>query len=961
MPNDSTPNPDFDSIYSPETQHLIESTGLNVKLSDLSEISTLMEGTADQANLAMDSLGPVTQQLAAAAKKDEAKYVENSRERYKQDLLKELDERTPRYMYSQYDWETRQRLSLENQTQSKRAETIEDPRVWHAVNNRTRKTPWGASYKLKLTEQLGEAFSKEELYLTLQLNDYVSTPDGYRTDFATGMLELHRIMSKKDFKCFCEALIKIGKGNEESADKKFKLIYSLKDRVAENFKLAEAIFEEDFESKDNWILEGKDFFKADPEAFSAFFRIMKELVTHTNNYSLGKEAKLFLYWLPLCGSSAENLKTLKELLPKLHCLGYGYDNQPYVEDLAADPNAFEKLKISSQILPPIESDQWVHEVPHFLQSLKTRSVAECEAVVTWAKSNSDDERKILGSNKFHLLRRILGQDEVFSSESIESWGVEFKKIKELLATEFKVQKSAYGEFYQTSEYDLNTKSCWILNGDFHAKGEDVKKMIEDYRSLQRKDQPDVTKEEWGNIDNWIQTSILWRLSEEDREEVKEALKKLPHKKMSEVLEQIHSLSKTYKDDHHGLIHCIEVLGKHSSASVSNGVRWNNLRDLYEEDLEKMDQIFTILDGVKGEDPDLILDKLSRLNALYEKDPQKLSEVLDVLNSMAEQENNFSNLKEKLRVIDSLRKLYEKDTQKLADVVKILNELEGWDSQLADQILLLKETFGDDLDKFKEVCALLYKVFGKNFSDLDEMEDRAIGTKASTLIQQTEMVKITRAIAKREFAKLKREQTTDEIVLTEENWLPLVMAFVRTSFDDFELPSVSREMAEKIVALFQRDDAKSFCLDRLKQLWLSYLSTGQANAFPLRLTALTGFVHNCEGAGPLMQFGALALFIQQARLALNKTNTRTAEEVVVGMKSMEDRFAKEKWSNEAQADFYNVSRDILQAAPSLYADFMEVFQSLSPAELKRFVADLYPLFHVLPKGVELKPHTTHEIW
>jgi|GEM_PF-1727823 len=702
MQNDSTLNPDFDSIYSPETQSLIESTGLNVKLSDLSEISALMDDTAGQANLAMDSLGSVTQELAAAAKKDEKQYVEKSRGKYKEELLTELNGVSP---YHQREYH--QRLSLENQAHSKRAETIEDPRVWHAVNNRTRKTPWGASYKLQLTEELGENFGKEELYLSLQLNDYVSSPDGHRTDFATGMLELHRIMSKKDFKGFCEALIKIGKENEESADKKFKLIYSLKDRVAENFKLAEAIFGKDIESKDNWILEGKDFFKADPGAFSAFFRIMKELVTHVSDYHLGKEAILFLYWLPLCGSSTENLKTLKELLPKLHRLGYAFSDESYMKNLAEDPHAFEKLKISSQILPPIESEQWAHEMPHFLNSLKTRSVAECEAVVTWAKANSDDEGKILGSNKFHLLRRILGQNEVFSSESIEAWGVEFKKIKELLATEFKKQKTEYG-MYITSEYDLETKSWWILNGDFHAKVEKVKKIIEDHRELQRKNQPDITKEEWGYIDDWIQTSILWRLSEEDREEVKEALKKLPPEKLSKVLQRIHYLSQTYKEDYHSLIRCIEVLGKHSSVSIEKGVTLNKLRALYEEDLEEMDQVFTVLDGVKGEDPDLILETLADLNPLYEKDSQKLSEILDVLNSMAEQENAFESLRGKCRIIKGLDELYGDDIQKLNALAQVLNGLSDWDHELADSIIILKDTYKGEIASMKKVTELLLK-------------------------------------------------------------------------------------------------------------------------------------------------------------------------------------------------------------------------------------------------------------
>lgn len=277
-----------------------------------------------------------------------------------------------------------------------------------------------------------------------------------------------------------------------------------------------------------------------------------------------------------------------------------------------------------------------------------------------------------------------------------------------------------------------------------------------------------------------------------------------------------------------------------------------------------------------------------------------------------------------------------------------------------------EVCGGDFDKFKWVIAVLVKVFGKDLASFDDAEGKDIGGKVAKLAHPSEVVKIARKVAGREFRKLNTEaHATEEIVLTEENWLSLVMAFVRTTFDDHELPNITEKATKKVVSLFQRDDVKTFCLNHLKQLWLNYLQDGRTDAFPFRLMMLTSFVDDCEGAGPLMQFEALSTFINKARLALSASTTtsRTAEETLGGMKAMEERFTRERWSNEDQADFYNVSRDILNAAPSLYANFLETFKLLSPAELKRFVAEVYPLFRaqlaVMPRtGKKGEPEAVH---
>jgi hypothetical protein len=276
-----------------------------------------------------------------------------------------------------------------------------------------------------------------------------------------------------------------------------------------------------------------------------------------------------------------------------------------------------------------------------------------------------------------------------------------------LAEEFKESKKHYG-IYKTSEYELQEKCMKILYRAFHAKTEDVKKMIEGYRELQRKHNPEVTKEEWGGVDSWMDITMLWHLSAEDLEEVKNACKKLPQEKMDESIRWVDHLSKACKDDHHNLIYCIEVLGKHTSASIEKGVSFNSLRKLYEENLQQMDEVLTILDGVKGDDPNLVLDTLPRLDSLYGEDPKKLSAVLDVLNSMVDPGNEFEGLRGKYQVIVSLGEIYGDDIEKLSKLARILKNLDGWDDELADSIILLRETYKGEMDTMKKVTELLLK-------------------------------------------------------------------------------------------------------------------------------------------------------------------------------------------------------------------------------------------------------------
>ncbi|MBI2028588.1 MAG: hypothetical protein HYT07_03175 [Candidatus Levybacteria bacterium] len=109
--------------------------------------------------------------------------------------------------------------------------------------------------------------------------------------------------------------------------------------------------------------------------------------------------------------------------------------------------------------------------------------------------------------------------------------------------------------------------------------------------------------------------------------------------------------------------------------------------------------------------------------------------------------------------------------------------------------------------------------------------------------------------------------------------------------------------------------------------------------------ITKFIDFCGGAGPLSQIRSLGSFINDVDNAYSKSTTveRTEVEIFNGLVKIEEKFAKERWSNEDKADFYNISRDILGAAPSIFSDCLGLFERLNPSQMKLFAKEIYPLY------------------
>jgi len=177
------------------------------------------------------------------------------------------------------------------------------------------------------------------------------------------------------------------------------------------------------------------------------------------------------------------------------------------------------------------------------------------------------------------------------------------------------------------------------------------------------------------------------------------------------------------------------------------------------------------------------------------------------------------------------------------------------------------------------------------------------------------------------------------------WQQLLMGYVRANSQMWGLPKLSEVSTERINTLFNDPKVRDACLKGLRDQWITYLKSGKPEEVPFSLNMMSEFINYCGGAGPLSQVNSLNTLINSVNFAFSRETTvdRTKLEISQGLASMEERFGKERWSNEDRTDFYNISRDIMGAAPSIFSDYLNLFGKLTPSQLREFSKDIYPLY------------------
>ncbi|HSX18620.1 MAG TPA: hypothetical protein VLE91_00640 [Candidatus Saccharimonadales bacterium] len=185
---------------------------------------------------------------------------------------------------------------------------------------------------------------------------------------------------------------------------------------------------------------------------------------------------------------------------------------------------------------------------------------------------------------------------------------------------------------------------------------------------------------------------------------------------------------------------------------------------------------------------------------------------------------------------------------------------------------------------------------------------------------------------------------DTFALSEKNWQGLLIAYSALEDGDWFAVSELMKTADKLNELFSTSKAKNFCLEQLQNQWISYLQKGEPDQMPMTLRVVSSYIKE-HGAGPLSQVESLSILINTVDRTLSSKTTqpKTMATIVNGLSGMETRFTTERWSNEDKTDFYNTSRDIINASPGVFADYLDLFGKFNQFQMRQFSKDLYPLY------------------
>lgn len=181
------------------------------------------------------------------------------------------------------------------------------------------------------------------------------------------------------------------------------------------------------------------------------------------------------------------------------------------------------------------------------------------------------------------------------------------------------------------------------------------------------------------------------------------------------------------------------------------------------------------------------------------------------------------------------------------------------------------------------------------------------------------------------------------ICTSDNWTALLSYYIRS---EGGLVNFNEDNTKKLRDMFStaHPENRDFCLDNIKKIWKEYLDS-DGDKISIRGRLVSSSVRLAQGAGDLKYIEGIGS-LMAALQGLNKKKgiaERTSVEIFKGLKAEEERFSKEGWSEDDKTAFYNISRNITEAAPSLYSNFLDIFSLMSPKEMKEFSRDYYPLY------------------
>ncbi len=182
-------------------------------------------------------------------------------------------------------------------------------------------------------------------------------------------------------------------------------------------------------------------------------------------------------------------------------------------------------------------------------------------------------------------------------------------------------------------------------------------------------------------------------------------------------------------------------------------------------------------------------------------------------------------------------------------------------------------------------------------------------------------------------------------ITRDNWQHLLLAFIATEMGERYF-ALDQSQLTRLTELFQNTHTKDFCLEQYYTIWKAYINQPDIEAIPFTMLQFSEYINAMEGAGPLKHIEALSEFSHALKNAfISETiKPQTVGEMKTKLSNLEERFNRERWSYEDRTNFYNISSTLVEAAPSLYTNFLDIVPLLGASDLKQFANDVLPLLH-----------------
>lgn len=163
-------------------------------------------------------------------------------------------------------------------------------------------------------------------------------------------------------------------------------------------------------------------------------------------------------------------------------------------------------------------------------------------------------------------------------------------------------------------------------------------------------------------------------------------------------------------------------------------------------------------------------------------------------------------------------------------------------------------------------------------------------------------------------------------------------------EEYGIFNRDQKRKDKMIELFS-GDYKNIVLREMAGDWKKFLNS-EGKVLPPEIYSVSKIIDGAGGAGNMKHIESLGNFIYQIQSTLDnkKTTDGTVQEIKEMLSLLEDRFSKEKWSQDTISEFYNLSKDILEASPSLYTALGPIFENISSVkDMKKFMSDVFPFY------------------